>query len=177
MIKFKSLKKDDPLYFQAGYVTNRHWLFKIEWLENLKRTRASGAISLFNRITKARIKHVLDRLGDTGGHNLPIENLVLGIDLNDYTALDILKNKPVTGYFRGNRDNKSTVAMSFIQSGTPLIDIEYSPALFFDPSATVLFNKNSINGPLVIQDRAGAIVGLVMPLKTENFVKTENKGN
>lgn len=177
LIKFKALKKDDLLYFQAGYVTNRHWLFSIEWLNGLKRTRASGLISLFNRITKARIKAVSDRLNDKGVHNLPIEKLISDINLSEYAPLDIFKNETLTGYFRGYRENKTSVGMSFIQNGTPFIDIEYSPALFFDPSASVLFNTKNANGPLVIQNRAGSIVGLLMPLKRENFIKTENKGN
>lgn len=174
--KFKPVAARD-LIIQAGLVTNKHWLFKIDWLMGLNPARSLRFQALKNRVIAAQVQATKDRLA--GKESSPwtpqVEKVFNSHSLEGYAPLDMDKISFSEGYFKGRYDSPAYVIIAFSERAAPILDIEYSAALFFDPDAQAYFKNES--APVAIV-RGGVIVGLIMPLNKKSFQrkgKSENE--
>lgn len=159
--KFKKISKHDPLYIGDGFISNRHWLFKSDWVETLK-TRAS--LQLRNHLQALRIKTVTEKFSGNESPTYPLGNLVSGIDLANYRPIQ-LNSESVRVHigFRKNEMIKSPVAF-VLQSGKTKvgIDPEYMQAFYFDSEIEIL-----INGPRdpIVMRKNNEVIGLIGPMQ------------
>jgi hypothetical protein len=165
--RFKKIPKNETLYFQGNFVTNKQWLFRITWLLSLPRTRASGLIGLTNRVKRDRIARTIERLNGAESHSMRIEELVNSTKIAEYRPLDLSKTHFIEGYFRGRPDNYTQVVAAFRQDAAPILDIEYSAALFFSPEIKPMYRDEK--SPVIALDQSGEIVLMIMPLRHTEF--------
>lgn len=165
-IKFKKLAKNGERYISDGYACNGVWLFKIDWLTNLKKDRSTGIVALCNGIVKLQIAETIARLKGNRCNEVSLGHFVNNIDITNYKPLDLSTIDLKKGYFRGDLNAFNNCAMEFTQPNTPIIDIEFSPALFFDGQAIVMFKDEK--SPLVIL-KNNEIMAMLMPLNFERF--------
>lgn len=177
--RFKKLVATEAVYIGGGFASNRHWIFNTAWLLNLPRRRDLGMINLLNRVSKAQVNAVQARLNDERYPTYDLEALVKATDLKKYRPAKCLNFE--LGFFKGNPNNYTAVAMSFGTNSTawtsPWVDVEYSAAFYFDADTTVM--HAGPNEPVAIV-KAGEIVGLIAPLNPatlKEYVKSKKQRN
>lgn len=159
MLKFKKIPASQTVYVRDGYATNRHWIFRIDWLNTLAKSR--GNIQVRNRAKKAMLAANTARLLGNDYDKLDVSQPVSQIVLTEYRAASASEFETVQGYIKGDQSNYGAVA--FRIGGVPCLDIEYFPALQWDSGVTVMVKGK--HDPVVILS-GGEIVGLIAPIKS-----------
>lgn len=161
--KFKKIRpKNERIYFSSGYVCNGHWIFKVEWLKNLKRTKHCKFIGLQNLVKKLEIDLVMVRMGV-----IPYSQLTTEINETTITELverDLSCFRPLNlSVMRYSQKSPGEKTKKVLFNNFLALDREYSPALFFDMTTTALYKDDK--NPVVILDKNKQVVALIMPMK------------
>lgn len=154
--KFRKVSAAEILFFNAGFVSNRHWIFSTAWILSLTSRTTMG---LRNRIKRDQLQLVTHKMQGTETRmtSMDIGTVVNTLTNGKFRVFPLSEAKSVLGYKRGKPGDKQTVAMQFGRGG-PAVDIEYFAALQFDAETEVRIAGP--HDPILIY-RHGAIVGLI----------------
>lgn len=160
-LKFKT--KIIELFCGDGYVSNRHWLFQVDWLLGLK---TKGLASLKKRVQKAQVETVTRKMTDPEFKPVALGKIVSTVrDANGYSRVEFTGK--TAKLESGFRNGHTIVPTHFVLSHGRekiAIDSNYFPALFFDDSLEI-HARGSLDPILLVKD--SEVVGVVMPIKIE----------
>lgn len=155
--KFKKIPASAAFYTEGGYVTQKQYIFSVNWLNSVK---CRGNIQLRNRAAKTQLETVSKKLTGKELYPIGILSIVDAVDLSTYRPASVSEARPIEGNPRGNPDTWETVA--FCVGNTACIDVEYFPALLWD-SAVVPMVREWLD-PIVLT-KNGEIVGMIAPMR------------
>lgn len=165
--KFKKLAKSETLYVSGGFVSNKHWVFDMQWLLGLKRSNSLGLTTIQNAVKKAQVKATMARLNGAFYPSHDLEKVVSAIPLSQYKPAPQGGIEFIEDFLKGDYEKPGVVALAFKTKKTPYLDIEYAAALFFDTSTMIMIKDGS--SPIVLQDASGKIVAALMGLNPKQY--------
>ncbi len=163
--KFRKIGKSDPLYIGDGFFSNRHWLFRADWIQSMK-TRVT--LGLRKALERKQVEYVTARMQGAEVPSVNLGKLVNELNFDNYQKIDMTKPIATRLGFRKRAVTESVTAF-ILKNGKKEIGVDplYISALFFDPEAEIFIRDGE--SPIAIR-KNGELIGLLMPirLKKEN---------
>jgi hypothetical protein len=156
-MNFKKIRVSESVYAEDGFISNSScWVFSVEWLNQFP---SRENLQLRKRAERVRTNTVTTRLQGSKVDTIGIQEVVKLVDLSTFRKAYLSETKQVMGFKGGDPFKHEAVALCI--RGAATLDIEFTPALYWDSEVTIMVRKNT--DPVVIV-KAGKIVGLISPI-------------
>lgn len=163
--RFKRLHKNDPLYCADGYFSNREFIFKCDWIAEMKTRITMGLRRVMQR---KQVETVTAKLVGNDISKAALARVIAAanesFDKGQYRQVKLQSDSIRKEFgFPHGRLQKAVVAFILTHGKIQVrVSPEYFTALFFDLNTTAYIKDET--SPIIIK-KAGEIVGLIAPMR------------